>query len=268
MKKLVIGLSLVTLLAGCAETETVEPIAPTPEPPVSEEVPVQPQALEISEVVTLVDRALECEESEEITEGDFQTVVCNQGVIRFWEEQLPAEAFGPWQVWCQPALAAGDEPDFEIVYGLNFIVENNNTESPGLAEHPEIGNLCVDLSELPMSSIDADYSTTYGFLTGLADAGLCFEPANIVPGGNDAFICSGFGLQEQKFQLWLETGEIDSLVDSYKSECGQGIVGTYGEDWVMTSFEGELIIGQQSLEELLSVASPVPFSGLCGEELG
>jgi hypothetical protein len=268
VRKILLPLAMLGLLAGCAQPEPVEPVIDQPEPEVSEPAPIEPQPLELTEVIGLVDRAIICDEADEVFEGDFQTVVCDQGVIRVWEEQLPAEAFGPWPVWCQPALAAGDEPDFEVVYGLNFIVENHNTDSPGLAEHPEISNLCVDLSELPMNPIDADYQTTYGFLTGLADAGLCFEPTEIVPGNIDAHICSGFGAQEQRFQLWLETGEIDALVEAYKTECGQGIVGTFGDDWVMTSFEGDLLVGPQTLGELLSLASPVPFSGLCGEELG
>ena len=268
LRKLILPLTLLALLAGCAQAEPVEPEIEQSEPEVTEPAPVQPQPMELDQVIELVDRAIVCDEPEEVTEGNFTTVVCELGVIRLWEEQLPAESFGPWPVWCQPALAAGDEPEFEVVYGLNFIVENHNSESPGLAEHPEIANLCVDLSELPMSPIDADYQTTYGFLTGLADAGLCFEPTEIVPGNIDAHICSGFGLGEESFQLWLETGEIDSLVEAYRTECGEGIVGTFGDDWVMTSFEGELIVGQQSLGELLSLASPVPFSGLCGEELG
>ena len=267
MRKIIGSLLVLTVLAGCAEAEPEQ--QPDPQPAeVSEPEVIEPQPKEISEVISLVDASISCDESAEVVEGDFTTVVCQQGVVRVWKGQLPAEAFGPWPVWCQPALAAGDEPDFEVLYGLNFIVENHNTEAPGLAEHPEIDNLCIDLSELPMSEIEADYSTTYGFVTGLAAAGLCFEPTEIVPGSIDAHICSGFGIGEQPFQLWLETGEIDSLVDSYRLECDQGIVGTFGDNWVMTSFEGELIVGTQSLSELISLASPVPFSVLCGEQLG
>ena len=270
LRKIISALVLLPLLSACTETEPVETIETQPETskPAPDETAQPAKPWNLDQIIELVDGSIDCDQSAQVIEGDFETTVCNQGVIRLWQDQLPAEAFGPWQVWCQPALAAGDEPEFEVVYGLNFIIENHNADLPGLAEHPEVSNLCVDLSELPMSPIDANYQTTYGFLTGLAEAGLCFEPSEIVPGKVDAHICSGFGAGEKPFQLWLETGEIKSLVDSYQSECGQGIIGTFGDDWVMTSFEGELQVGKQSLESLVLAASPVPFSGLCGEELG
>jgi len=270
LRKLLVSLAILGLLAGCSQAEAPEQEMVS-EPEVAEPEPVapaEPTPRDLSEVVELVDGSINCMDSDEVSEGDFTTVVCEQGVVRVWETQLPADAFGPWQVWCQPALAAGDEPEFEVVYGLNFLVENHNQQAPGLAEHPEISNLCVDLSELPLTSIDVDYNNTYGFLTGLADAGLCLEPASIVPGSIDAYICSGFGLGGERFQIWLETGEINELAESYKSECESGITGTQGDDWVMTSFEADLIVGDQSLAELIALASPVPFSGLCGEELG
>ncbi len=269
LRKLLVSFAVLGLLAGCAQAEAPEQDIAEPELTEQEPVvPIEPTPKNLSEVVELVDGSINCMDSVEVSEGDFITAVCDQGVIRVWDTQLPADAFGPWQIWCQPALAAGDEPEFEVVYGLNFLVENHNQQAPGLAEHPEISNLCVDLSELPLTPIEVDYSNTYGFLTGLADAGLCLEPASIVPGSIDAFICSGFGLGGERFQIWLETGEITELAESYRSECESGITGTLGDDWVMTSFEGELIVGEQSLAELIALASPVPFSGLCGEELG
>ncbi len=266
MKKLVLLLISGMALTACAQQE-IEPEAVVEPAPQVQEDP-QPTPMSLQQVIEISDKAISCSEPERVIEGEFETFVCDQGIIRIWDEQLPAEAFGPWPIWCQPALAATDEPEFEVVYGLNFIIENHNTEFPGLNEHPEVENLCIDISELPYQPAEADYSTTFGFLTGLADAGLCFEPAEITPGEPTSFVCSGFGAGEQSFELWLETGDVSNLSEIYAAECGAGITGTYGEDWIMTSFDGELIVGQQSLAELITLASPVPFSDLCGEQVG
>lgn len=246
------------LLAGCSQPLEVEQQTAAD--------PIEPLVSEVVDIESLVadyDDLINCEEYLEISEGDFQTVVCSQGVIRFWEGGLDDSSLAPWMVWCQPALAAGGEPEFEVLLGEQYVVENRNPETIGSSNEID---LCVDISNREFGAFDPNSQGSYALLTNLAQSGVCFEPPTISVTSPLRHICSGFGLGEEEFTLWLETGEVSELISEYSSECGAGIAGTYSDNWLISTYDIDAVIGGETLQKLLGLISPVPFSNLCESE--
>ena len=253
------------LLTGCSQQ--LEVVEQTSDNSVSDDqIGIAEEVVDIESLQAEFGELIDCNESFEIVEGEFQTVVCNQGVIRFWEEGLVDSSFAPWTIWCQPALAAGVEPEFEVLTGESFIIENHNLETIGTRGQTD---LCLNIANLEFAAIENEDSTTFGLLTNLAQSGVCFEPPSISQTNPVRHICKGFGLGGEEFTLWLESGDIGVLIDEYSSECGSGIAGTYSDSWLMTTYDLDAVVSGERLENLLGLMSPVPFSSLCeAEEAG
>ena len=247
------------LLAGCSaqQEQTIQP--PEAEP----EIQTQPSLMSLEQVIDEYSELIDCSSQELVFEGEFETVVCNQGIIRFWHRELTDTEYLPWTVWCEPTMAAGLEPSYELIHKENFIIHNQNQDSLGVSG---ADNLCLQLENRELTALGQFSDDAYGNLTNLAISGLCMEPPAITATSPVRHVCSGFGLEEQSFTLWLETGEIGQLIDEYSAECGSGIVGTYGGDWLKTSYDTEVIIRGERLASLLSLVSPLPFSHLCKRE--
>ena len=245
------------LLTACSPQaeETVESLVEeAPEVQITEEI------VDIQSLRESYGELIDCEQSFAVSEGEFETLVCNQGVIRIWDEPLTDSELAPWTVWCEPALAAGGEPTFEVLFGDQYIIENNNPETIGTASGIDT---CVDVVNREIAAFEPSFEDSYGLLTNLAQSGLCFEPPEITATSPLRHVCKGFGLGEEQFSLWLETGEIGSLIDEYSAECGEGIAGTYGETWLKTSYDLDAIVSGERIEDLLQIVSPLPFSNLC-----
>lgn len=251
------------LLTGCAEqlddaTNESELIETQPEVIQTEQVDMRSLQTEFSELI-------DCKESFEVIEGDFQTVVCNQGVIRLWEEPLNDTVLAPWLIWCEPTMAAGGEPGYEVLFGERFIIENQNPDTIGSSSEVD---LCSDLANRELQAFEPSSDDSYGLLTNLAQSGLCMEPPRVTATTPLRHVCSGFGLEGKEFTLWLETGEVETLVNKYSAECGAGVSGTYGENWLKTTYDLDVVVSGERLDELLSLISPLPFSNLCDSEEG
>jgi hypothetical protein len=253
------------LLTGCSQQ--LAAVESTAENSVSDDtVGIAEETVNIESLRAEFGELIDCSESFEIVEGEFQTVVCNQGVIRFWEDGLADSSLAPWTIWCQPALAAGVEPEFEVLRGESFIIENHNPETIGTSGQT---NLCLNVANLELAAIESEDSTTFGLLTNLAQSGVCFEPPSISQTTPLRHICKGFGLGGEEFTLWLESGDVGVLVDEYSSECGFGIAGTYSDSWLITTYDLDAVVSGERLGDLLGLISPVPFSSLCeAEEAG
>lgn len=249
------------LLTGCAEqlddaTNESELIDTQPEVIQTEQVDMRSLQTEFSELI-------DCKESFEVTEGDFQTVVCNQGVIRLWEEPLDDSVLAPWAIWCEPTMAAGGEPAYEVLFGERFIIENQNPDT--IDSSAEL-DLCADLANRELQAFEPSSADSYGLLTNLAQSGLCMESPKVTATTPLRHVCSGFGLEGRELTLWLETGEVQTLVNEYSAECGAGISGTYGENWLTSTYDLDVVVSGERLDELLSLISPLPFSNLCDSE--
>ena len=231
------------------------------EPAVEEQQPKVVEPITFTQLQDAQYEVLGCEDGFSVSEGDHETLVCEAGVIRFWEEGLTTEALAPWSIWCQPALAAGNEAEFSVFSGENFIIENHSGQT--LANQSEFENLCIQLSEQPLPAVELESNSSYGMLTGLSESGLCFGPPNIARQEPLLHVCEGFGLEGREFQIWLETGDIDQTRASYADECGAGIVATFGENWLISSFDTDVIISGEKLSDFLPLVSPLPFSDLC-----
>ena len=246
------------LLTACSpQAEELVESAPEDDP----EIQITQEVVDIQSLKQSYGELIDCEQSFVVSEGDFETLVCDQGVIRLWDEQLTDDELAPWVVWCEPALAAGGEPSFEVLFGGQYIIQNNNTETIGTSSGID---LCMDIANREFAAFQPSFDDSYGLLTNLAQSGLCFEPPEITAVSPLRHVCSGFGLGEEQFTLWLETGEIGGLIDEYSSECGAGITGTYGGDWLKSSYDLDVIVSGERIEELLQIVSPLPFSNLCG----
>lgn len=249
------------LLTACSESVS-EPVDQSELP--NEVVPEQSEPVSLSMLQEQFGSVIDCDEVFEVTEGDFQTLVCEQGVIRFWESGLTDSALAPWLVWCEPALAAGGEPEFEVLFGEQFIIENHNDQTIGSTDAID---LCLDLAKREFAAFESSDETSYGLLTNLAQSGVCLMPPSISNTSPLRHICSGFGLGGEQYSIWLETGDVSSLVGQYAAECGEGIAGTYSTDWLMTTYDVSVEVSGFRLQELLGLVSPLPFSALCeGEE--
>ena len=250
------------LLTGCTtEQVSVEPAVEEQQPPIV----VEP--ITFSELQETQSEILGCEDGFSVSEGNHETFVCESGVIRFWEEGLTTEALAPWSIWCQPALAAGEEAEFSVFSGENFIIENHSGQP--LENSSEFENLCLQLADQPLPAVELESDSSYGLLTGLSESGLCFGPPEIAGQDPLLHVCEGFGLQGSEFELWLETGEIEQKRLNYAEECGAGIVATFGENWLISTFDTEVIVSGEKLSDFLPLVSPFPFSSLCElEETG
>ena len=250
------------LLSGCAaEQVSVEPVVEEQQPPVV----VEP--ITFSELQETQSEVLGCDDGFSVTEGNHETFVCESGVIRFWDEPLTTESLAPWSIWCQPALAAGDEAEFSVFSGENFIIENHSGQT--LVNQAAFENLCLQLADEPLPAVELESDSSYGLLTGLSESGLCFGPPEIAGQEPLLHVCEGFGLEGEEFELWLESGEIEQNVVSYAEECGSGIAATFGENWLISTFDTEVIVSGERLSDFLPLVSPLPFSDLCElEEAG
>lgn len=227
---------------------------------------IQPEPVDLESVRTEFAETIDCQDSFEVIEGDFQTIVCNQGVIRFWDQPLTDSELAPWSVWCEPSMAAGDQPSFEVLFSEQFIIENKNPETIGSSEAT---NLCQQLANRELAAFEPSFEDSYGLLTNMAQSGLCMGPPAISNTNPLRHVCSGFGLDGKEFTLWLETGEIETLVNEYAVECGAGISGTFGKNWLKSTYDLDVVVSGERLPVLLSISSPLPFSDLCdGEETG
>ncbi len=248
------------LLTGCAEQleDATNENATATEPEV-----IQTEPVDISSLQREFSELIDCKESFEVIEGDFQTVVCNQGVIRLWEEPLKDSVLAPWVIWCEPTMAAGGEPGYEVLFGERFIVENHNSDTLGSSDELD---LCSDLANRELQAFEQGFADSYDLLTNLAQSGLCMEPPQVTETTPLRHVCSGFGLEGKEFTLWLETGEVEGIISEYSAECGAGISGTHGENWLKSTYDLDVVVSGERLEELLSLISPLPFSNLCDSE--
>lgn len=224
---------------------------------------IQPEPVDLESVRTEFAETLDCKDSFEVIEGDFQTIVCNQGVIRFWDQPLTDDDLAPWSVWCEPSMAVGDQASYEVLFSGQFIIENQNPETIGSTEAT---NLCREVTTRELTAFEPSSENSYGLLTNMAQSGLCMEPPKISNSTPLRHVCSGFGLDGKEFTVWLETGEVETLVNEYKVECGSGISGTHGENWLKSTYDLDVVISGERLEDLLSLVSPLPFSDLCDSE--
>ena len=243
------------LLTGCTAEQVVI------EPAVEEQPPQVVEPITLAQLQDAQSEVLGCDDGFSVSEGDHETFVCESGVIRFWEEGLTTEALAPWSIWCQPALAAGNEAEFSVFSGENFIIENRSGQT--LINQSEFENLCLQLADQSLPAVELESNSSYGMLTGLSESGLCFGPPEIAGQEPLRHVCEGFGLEGREFQIWLETGDINQTRVGYADECGSGIAATFGEDWLISTFDTEVIVSGEKLSDFLPLVSPLPFSDLC-----
>ena len=255
-----IAISLI--LTSCAQQAEVSDEQTNPDQD-SQAVIAEPEPITLDQLIVDADELIDCSEPSFVSEGEFQSVVCNQGVIRYSETKVLENLLAPWSIWCQPLMAPGSEKSAEILLGENFIIENKNPDSfsSGYAD-----DLCSELSTTEQTALEINTDDSYGMLTNLAVSGLCMGSPEITATTPLRHICSGFGLDEQSFQLWLETGDIAGLVSEYSAECGAGIAGTYGENWLISTYDLDVVVSGERLGNLLNLVSPLPFSSLCEAE--
>lgn len=249
------------LVAGCTQ-------AP---PPVTQ--PIE-QATEVIEskpeiltdlVAQLVSSGI-CDQPLEFALGEMNSYACESALLQHWSSEIPASGIRPWQVWCQSVLAPQDERKLEIRYGPNFIL----AQPANLDFDIETENLCEDLEVSGglsgAASTEAGDGTPWSLATGFAEAGLCFEMPDINAGSQLRIECSGFDT-EDGFSVWLEFGEVAPLAKEYAAECGSGVFGTVGSDWLVSTYDQENILAvSETLADRLLLASPVPFDLLCSED--